>query len=429
MKRSQQSLSQQRIQIALDFGETTAPQILGECMWVASERRAAFEWSAQALASGLTPSPFKLPLSPGVHYADRSPFDGLHALFSDSIPDGFGLRLMNKGLADAGYSLDKVSPLHRLAWVGQRGVGALTYIPMIDGAMAQDLLDLSALATHAVSAQVEVLQDLPRPIIRAGGSALGARPKFWAAIGRDRQSVILGDAANTPQGFDACLLKFAPSHGDPYEPYFEAACLKLAADHGVKAARGELLMHAHGPALAVHRFDRGPGGERLHTQSVAALLGLDFREANMDYTALAKLVKQLAGDEALEVLYRQLCFNVAMSMRDDHTKNFAFCMNAAGSWELSPAFGLCPSLGIGYTQEHTMTLNGKGTHISRDDLLVFAGSLGLSSQLAHDGLDQARAAASKFEVEAMRMEAPKSPTRAWVSRFKEIDKYLAPSII
>ena len=76
-----------------------------------------------------------------------------------------------------------------------------------------------------------------------------------------------------------------------------------------------------------------------------------------------------------------------------------------------------------------MTLNGKGTHISRDDLLVFAGSLGLSSQLAHDGLDQARAAASKFEVEAMRMDAPKSPTRAWVSRFKEIDKYLAPSII
>jgi serine/threonine-protein kinase HipA len=145
----------------------------------------------------------------------------------------------------------------------------------------------------------------------------------------------------------------------------------------------------------------------------------------MDYTALAKLVKQLAGEAELEWLYRQVCFNVAMSMRDDHTKNFALCMDSAGSWELSPAFDLCPSVGMGYTQEHTMTLNGKGTNISRDDLFVFAKSLGLSNQLASDGLDQARAAASKFEKVAMSLGAPKSPTREWVSRFKQIDKYLA----
>jgi hypothetical protein len=40
-------------------------------------------------------------------------------------------------------------------------------------------------------------------------------------------------------------------------------------------------------------------------------------------------------------------------------------------------------------------------------------------------LEQARAAASKFEKVAMALGAPKSPTREWVSRFKQIDKYLA----
>lgn len=426
MSKPHLDFSKQRVQISMDFGGATQPKILGECMWVASERRAAFEWSKQAITSGLNVSPFKLPLSPGLHFADLTPFDGIHCLFADSIPDGFGLRLMNKGLASVGYSLDQVSPLHRLAWIGLRGVGALTYTPIIDGGYAQDLMDISVVASHAANAQVEAFKDIPRPVIRAGGSALGARPKFWAAIGSDRQTVILGDMVNTPQGFDPCLLKFAPAAGDQYEPYFEATCLKLAADHGVRTARGELVMHGSGPALVVHRFDRGPGGERLHMQSVAALLGLNFRNANMDYTALAKLVKQLAGDAELEWLYRQVCFNVAMSMRDDHTKNFALCMNSAGSWELSPAFDLCPSVGMGYTQEHTMTLNGKGTNISRDDLFVFADSLGLGNSLALEGLDQARAAATKFEKEAMALGSPKTPTRAWVSRFKQIDKYLAP---
>lgn len=160
MKKPQLDFTKQRIQIALDFGGLTPPHILGECMWVASERRAAFEWSKQAIASGLNVSPFKLPLAPGVHFAEWAPFEGLHSLFSDPIPDGFGLRLMNKGLASAGYALDEVSPLHRLAWVGARGVGALTYTPIIDGGAAQDLMDISVVAPMPQTRKARPLQRL-----------------------------------------------------------------------------------------------------------------------------------------------------------------------------------------------------------------------------------------------------------------------------
>lgn len=422
------SPQQPRLQVFLARGPGSASMLIGECVWVPSSRTAAFEWSQEARASGLEPSPFKMPNAPGVHQAQHEPFSGIHPLFSDSIPDGFGLRLMNKGLQVAGYDLEAVNPLHRLAWVGERGAGALTYKPVIDAKVDPMLTSIFEAATLAANAEEENFKDVPKEAIRAGGSALGARPKFWAAIGPDKTKVVLGDLPKTPEGFTPSLLKFAPSRGDKNEPFFEAACLELANKHGVKAARGQLLSHASGAALAVERFDRLPSGERIHTQSVAALLGINFREPNLDYVELAKLARKLGGVPDVERLYRQLCFNVALSMKDDHSKNFAFCMDANGQWSLSPAFDLCPSAGFGITHEHTTTITGKGARITRSDLESFALSQGLSPQLAHEGIDNARAAAAEFEALAVSLGATETGAQGWSKMFKAIDAHLQPTM-
>lgn len=403
--------------------------VVGECVWVSSSRIAAFEWSQEALDSGLELSPLMMPSGPGIAYAKHEPFSGIHPLFADSIPDGFGLRLMNRGLGDAGYALEKVNPLHRLAWIGERGVGALTYKPVMDANVEPLLTTIFEAATLAARAEAQNLKDIPRPAIRAGGSALGARPKFWASIGPDKATVILGDQPKVPIGFVPSLLKFAPSRGDKNEPFLEAACLELANKYGVKAARGQLLTHPSGAALAVERFDRLPSGERIHTQSVAAMLGLNFREPSLDYASLAKLAQKVGGASDLEQLYRQLCFNVALSMRDDHTKNFAFCMDAAGQWSLSPAFDLCPSTGFGHTHEHTTTVNGKGTNISRGDLVAFATSLALPPQLAQEGIDNARAAATEFAALAVNLGATKTKSKEWANAFKAIDAHLKSGMV
>ena len=399
---------------------------VGECIWVSSTRTAAFQWSEDALARGLELSPLLMPNAGGVHHARHAPFSGIHPLFSDSIPDGFGLRLMNKGLQLAGYDLGEINPLHRLAWIGERGVGALTYKPVIDAIdpLLSSIFDAAVLAARA---EDENFRDMPKAALRAGGSALGARPKFWAAIGPDKSTVVLGDLPIRPTGFTPCLLKFAPSKGDKNEPFFEAACLELADKNGVMAARGHLVAHAGGAALAVERFDRRPANERIHTQSVAALLGIDFRAPHLDYADLAKLAERLGGTPAVERLYRQLCFNVALSMKDDHAKNFAFCMDANGEWALSPAFDLCPSGGIGMTAEHTTTLNGKGSQISRSDLESFALSMGIPAQLADEGIDKARAAAAEFEALALGYGATKTGAKGWAKTFREIDTHLRPS--
>lgn len=112
-----------RLGVHLDRGPGAVRMKIGECFWVVSSRTAMFEWSQEALAAGVDLSPFKMPSAGGLHEAGYAPFAGLHPLFSDSIPDGFGLRSMNKGRERAGYDLDEVNPLHRLAWVGERGAG------------------------------------------------------------------------------------------------------------------------------------------------------------------------------------------------------------------------------------------------------------------------------------------------------------------
>ncbi len=420
---------QLRLQVFLDQGPGIARLLVGECAWVPSTSTAAFEWSQDALGAGLALSPLMMPSQPGIAYARHAPFSGIHPLFSDSIPDGFGLRLMNRALSEAGYDLDDVNPLQRLAWVGERGVGALTYKPVIDANVEPLLTTIFDAARLATRAEAENFKDIPKQAIRAGGSALGARPKFWAAIGPDKTLVILGDQPKVASGFVPVLLKFAPSNGDKNEPFLEAACLELANKHGVKAARGQLLEHPSGAALAVERFDRLPTGQRIHTQSVAALLGLNFRDPSLDYASLAKLTQKISGDSDVERLYRQLCFNVALCMRDDHSKNFAFCMDSAGHWSLSPAFDLCPSTGFGLNQEHTTALNGKGKNITRSDLLAFASSLALSPQVAQEGINNARAAATEFEGHAVSLGATKTKAKQWAKVFKAIDAHLQPVLV
>ena len=67
------------------------------------------------------------------------------------------------------------------------------------------------------------------------------------------------------------------------------------------------------------RFDRRPGGKRIHMLTAAALLELDFEQPSLDYHSLMKLTKILT-----RIMKRcgkyvpRMCFNVFAHNRDDH---------------------------------------------------------------------------------------------------------------
>lgn len=83
-------------------------------------------------------------------------------------------------------------------------------------------------------------------------------------------------------------------------------------------------------------------------------------------------------------MFRLMVFNVLISNRDDHAKNFSFqWINEA--WKLSPAYDLLPSSGFnGY---HTTTINGKGEP-TLADIIALANEIGLSKQYANQIIEE-----------------------------------------
>lgn len=411
-------MSGQRVEVTLDTGTSAPPQRVGVCVWLPDRKASAFEWDPEAIESKLNLSPIMMPARPGLWKGDARVFNGLPGLLNDSLPDGFGLRVMDQALSRLGVPRDQATALHRLSWVGAHGAGALKFAPEIGAESSAELMDIAKVANQAASAQSGDFADLAKSALAAGGSAQGARPKFWALLSPNGQKALLGTHDLAPEGYIPALIKFPPSKNESDEPFFEAACLRLAASRGVSAATGRLLSVGSKAALAVERFDRRPTGERIFVQTLSALLHHDFRLASLDYLDLAKATRAIGCPEGdMERLYRQACLNVALSLRDDHSKNFAFLRSAAGQWTLSPAYDLSPCQGPGGW--HTMSVCGEAQKPGRDHLMRLASELGLSDAIACQGIEAALDASDAFKATAIELGASKAGSDRMAKMIKE----------
>ena len=92
-------------------------------------RQLLFEYSPRALRESLQLSPLHLPLRERAYANGPRFFHGLPGLVADALPDGWGLLLMDRALRKMGRDPAKISPLERLAFVGERAIGALTFDP------------------------------------------------------------------------------------------------------------------------------------------------------------------------------------------------------------------------------------------------------------------------------------------------------------
>ena len=173
-------------------------------------RHLLFEYSPEALAQGLELSPLHLKLRAAA-YGGFPPYQlGLPGLIADSLPDGWGLLLMDRVFRQHG--LRHPGPLDRLAFVGDRAMGALRFVPpREEGADLPDwnLLRLAQEATAALQGQSE---EVLRALALTGGSPQGARPK--ALVRYDPASGTVSTAHDAPG--DPWLVKF-PGQGEHRE--------------------------------------------------------------------------------------------------------------------------------------------------------------------------------------------------------------------
>ena len=115
----------------------------------------------------------------------------------------------------------------------------------------------------------------------------------------------------------------------------------MALDAAIEMSESKLFKGQSGQAyFGTKRFDRD-GNKRLHLHSAAGIMHDNFRLSNIDYGDLMDCAFRLEKDvRAYEKILRLAAFNVFAHNRDDHSKNFAFLMDANGTWKVAPAYDL-----------------------------------------------------------------------------------------
>lgn len=360
-------------------------------------RRPVFGYDAAWIADGLEISPIEMPLRSAPYYGSHATSHYLCGLLSDSLPDGWGLLLMDRFFRKVmDKPIQQINVLDRLAYIGDSAMGALSFEPEHDLSDAIDMPELTLAKLAAANQTILSGQDsdILAELIVIGGSPQGARPK--ALVLYDEASgFITTDLTRANPPATPWLIKF------PAQSEHKSVCL-LEALYADMAKQAGLNMPAHHyfdinndyAAFGVERFDR-IGDQRVHTHTLAGLLDIDFRIPSLDYLQYLRCVRMLTGSQAaVEDGFRHAVFNVIFNNKDDHSKNFSFMMNKAGRWSLAPVYDLAYNSGMnGY---HQMDVTGEAKHPTRSDLLKLAKAADIKKNKAQTMIDQVASVAEAF---------------------------------
>ena len=393
-------MSQKTINVFLNTQDTK--RVVGQLAEV--EGRIYFEYDAAFLKNGIELSPYKLPLKPGVQECEDILFEGLYGLFADSLPDGWGRLLLDRHLMRLGKAYGDIAPLDRLSYIGNYGIGALSYEPVVD-----EVHDIgsSIVLDDLAHASLEILEgsseEMVDTLLSLGGSSAGARPKAVIQLDKKQEKIIHG-AQSLQEGYEHYLVKFASSLDSKEIGVIEYIYSLMAKDAGLEMMDTLLLKGKKGRYFATKRFDR-VGERRVHIHSVAGLTHSDFRMPVLDYDDLLTLTLHLTKDvnEQLK-MFRLAVFNLFAHNRDDHAKNFSYLLDENNQWKLSPAYDLTFSYGPG--EEHSTTYLGEGKTPGKEHLMKLASAHGIKGAALI--IDEIEAVVMNFSVYAQKLDLSKN---------------------
>jgi serine/threonine-protein kinase HipA len=229
---------------------------------------------------------------------------------------------------------------------------------------------------------------------QVGSPVGGNRAKALIAFNPSTGEVRSGQTA-VPDGFEHWIIKFdganEKSLGDSVGVgKVEYAYHLMALEAGIKMMPCRLFEENGRAHFMTKRFDRLPGNEKIHVQSLWALQHYDHSLAyEYCYEQVFNTILELRlGPESIQEMYRRMVFNIFARNQDDHTKNIAFMMNKTGSWQLTPAFDIVwqykpKGLLIDYINNgcephgHQLSANGKWDDFTIADLEKVSESFGV----------------------------------------------------
>lgn len=361
-------------------------------------RNLLFQYTPEALARGLELSPYHLTLSRDAYGDFPTHQHRLPGLVSDALPDGWGMLLMDRLFRKNGADIATVSPLDRLAFIGEDAMGALAFEPPTAQHLEKRDVELFGIATSVRNVLSGNSEDMLRELALMGGSPHGARPKVRLNLDLATGAASTAeDAPGTPW-----LVKFPGQGENPEVCAIEYVYADMARRAGIPVSATHFFTLADGlTAFGIERFDRADG-MRIPVHTVSGLAHADFRHPTLDYLSVLRLTRLLTADER-EVLemYRRCVFNVVFHNRDDHSKNLSFLMRRNRSWGVAPGYDLTFNEGQG--GYHQMDVCGEALRIDRSHLLDLASKAGIKKNDAETVIDQVCEAAGHFPTAARNM--------------------------
>lgn len=307
--------------------------------------------------------------------------------------------------------------------MGDRAWGSLSFHP----AIVDDIAELMPLGRLGLEMEASIeghLEAVSDELLQAGSSPQGARPKVMVDCDEDFRHAKVTRGLPV-EGFRSWIIKFAGRDEPKDAPLLELAYMTSARNAGLNVMDSTILSIRGKPAFATERFDRSLAG-RVFTHTLGGLMHFSHRRIGLDYANVAQVMDELrVPQEAYREAYARAVFNAALSVRDDHSKNFAFIKGLNNQWDISPAYDLTYMAGPG--GYHTMTFaDGDMRDPTEQDLLNLAPYYHLSKTQARPIIQRMAEAARHVVPMAREMGVSKATLDPIAERLLAINASIEP---
>ena len=289
------------------------------------------------------------------------------------------------------------------------GVSASRDAPLL-AAVGADLP--GAVTVEPTGVELDPSDDVPEadPPIRSDGaedgvrfSVAGYQLKFSMARSDDRKGLTLPGRGQ----LGGWLVKL-PSTAFPEVPRNEWTIMRWAGAVGLSVPEVDLvdvgdldLPDGIGTlpeplAFAIERFDRGPGGARVHIEDLNQVLGRWPHEKyqGASFESLGAVIGGVTGssDDLIEFV-RRLVFMVAVGNEDAHLKNWSLIYRDGRSARLAPAYDLVSTVTYGGLQRGlglSLARSKRFTDVSRASFARLSQRVGLDELSVLAAVDDTR---------------------------------------
>ncbi len=333
-------------------------------------------------------------------------YHGIAGVFFDSLPDKHGMPFIDRYFEKQGLRPFEVTSIHKLAFIGDRGMGAIEYLPKEEDSEittdiainAKDAYEKMKQSLKDKNSTIETLMNIRESVSPVGGG----RPKMLVQYNYNTGEIRL-NKKELHDGHKRAIIKFDelyPEMGSDGLTRLEYIFMTMAKEVGINTADFQLIKEDESKHFLVKRFDRSENDEKIHMCTASGLMHIDISILkSTSYENLFALTRMICkSQEDIEELFKRMILNILAFNFDDHAKNFAYLMSRNGKWSLSPAYDITYSKGA--MKSHTTTVAGKDLNITRIDVLKIAKAQSIKPAIAAKIIDDCIEVSKTFEQKA-----------------------------